>query len=251
MASNPPSNCCAQGIKHEGTAQGKMIELAEGIEAYIAGDEKNADDHFLLFFTDVIGYTFINAQLLADEYAKAGYFVVMPDLFDKDPVKLNPPAGFDLMTQWLPNHTPDKTGPIVEKITEAVKAKWSPKYVVATGYCFGAKYAVRAIGSGFAKSAAIFHPSFVGIDEIKAIKGTLYIGACEVDKIFPAELRRETEDALLEIKAKYRISLNHGVEHGFSVRGDISDPWAKYAKERVFLDAIDWFRITYQIDHSK
>lgn len=250
MASLPPSNCCAQGFKHTGESKGKLIDL-NGIETYVVGDEKNSSEKFLLFLTDVIGHKFINAQLIADEFAKAGYFVVVPDLFSQDPVLLNPPSTFDLLRDWFPHHKPEITGPIVDKIVASVKAKWAPKYVVATGYCFGAKYAVRLLGSGFVQAAAIFHPSFVAIEEVRAIKGPLYIGASEVDHIFPAELRRQTEDALLEIKAQYRLTLNHGVEHGFSVRGDITDPWIKYAKERVFADAVDWFKISYEIAHSK
>lgn len=188
--------------------------------------------------------------MIADAFAQDGYFVALPDIFSKDAVSLNPPAGFDLFNDWFPKHTPEITGPIIDKIVESIKAKWSPKWVVATGYCFGAKYAIRLLGSGFVNVAAVFHPSFVTLDEVKAIKGPLYIGAAETDTIFPADLRRQTEDALLEIKAKYRLTLNHGVEHGFSVRGDISDPWIKYAKERVFYDAIDWFKISYEVAHK-
>lgn len=250
MASNPPGNCCARGFKHTGEATGKYIHI-NGVEAYVTGDESLAGKKLHLLLTDVIGHRFINVQLIADEYAATGYYVVVPDLFSGEPNTLNPPPGFDLLRDWFPRHTPELTQPIVDKVVAGIKEKWNPDYTVATGFCFGAKYAIRLLGTGFIKTASIFHPSFVSIDEVKAIKGPLYIGASEVDTIFTVELRHQTEAALQEIGAKYRITLNHGVAHGFSVRGDISKPWIKYAKERVFADAVEWFKVSYDIEYSK
>ena len=48
----------------------------------------------------MIGHRFINAQLIADQFAANGYLVVMPDLFGGDPIPLNRPDSFDLM-KWL------------------------------------------------------------------------------------------------------------------------------------------------------
>ena len=36
-------------------------------------------------------------------------------------------------------------------------------------------------------------------------------------------------------------SLYAGVEHGFAVRGDLSDRKAAYAKEAAFIQALQWF----------
>ncbi|VVT54507.1 uncharacterized protein SAPINGB_P004110 [Magnusiomyces paraingens] len=250
MASLAPGNCCAKGFKHTGEAVGKFITL-DGIEYYVTGDESLASTKFHLMLSDIIGHRLINAQLLADEYAKTGYFVVIPDLFSGDPALLNPPEGYDVFRDWAPKHVPEITQPIVDQVVKTIQSKWNPTFVVATGFCFGAKYAVRLLATDFVKVSAIFHPSFVTIDEIRAIKGALYIGASEDDYMLTAPLRRQTEDVLLEIKAKYRLTLNFGVEHGFAIRGDISQPWIKYAKERVFGDAVDWFNAVYEIEYKK
>lgn len=39
----------------------------------------------------------------------------------------------------------------------------------------------------------------------------------------------------------YEISLYAGVQHGFAVRGELSDKRQKYAKEAAFLQAVQWF----------
>lgn len=85
------------------------------------------------------------------------------------------------------------------------------------------------------------HPSFVDADELRDIKGPLAISAAETDSIFPTEKRHESEVILKEVGYPYQINLYSGVEHGFAVRADLSNPVAKYAKESAFLQALQWF----------
>lgn len=238
MASNAPGKCCAQGFRHEGEAKGTISQFG-GVESYLVGDKSSSK--VLLFLTDVIGHKFINAQLLADQFAESGYYVVMPDLFKGDPVPLNPPEGFDLLKTWFPGHVPEITKPIVTSVIDAIHSELKPKYVVATGYCFGAKYAVQLLGEKKIQAAGVAHPSFVSIDEVKAIKGPLFIAGAETDTIYTEDLRRQTEDTLREIKATFRTTFNSGVVHGFAVRADLNDTVAKKAKERAFCDMVDWF----------
>jgi dienelactone hydrolase len=83
--------------------------------------------------------------------------------------------------------------------------------------------------------------SFVEEDELRAISGPLSIAAAETDAIFPAEKRYKSETILTETKQPYQINLYSGVEHGFSVRCDLSQRHQRYAKEQAFLQAMAWF----------
>lgn len=90
----------------------------------------------------MIGHRFINAQLIADQLAANGYFVVMPDLFHGDPVPLNRPAGFDLMA-WLkgpPGHLPDRVEPVVQAVFKEMKSSLGCERIGAIGYCFGVRF---------------------------------------------------------------------------------------------------------------
>jgi dienelactone hydrolase len=42
----------------------------------------------IILLTDIYGPDYINTQLVADEWAKAGFRVVVPDLFVGDPVPI-------------------------------------------------------------------------------------------------------------------------------------------------------------------
>lgn len=216
---------------------------------YFAYPESKDTSTAILILTDVIGHKFDNAQLIADQFAANGYYVVMPDLFEGDPIPLNRPDDFDIM-KWLQTsgpskgHTTSQVDPIVEAVIKDMKQNQGVKKIGAVGYCFGAKYVARYMtGSKGVDVGYMAHPSFVDADEIKALTGPLSIAAAETDQIFPAEKRRETEDLLKDHKNKipYQISLYSHVEHGFAVRADIEKRPVKYAKEAAFIQAVAWF----------
>lgn len=76
--------------------------------------------------TDIIGHRFTNAQLLADQFAANGYFVMMPDLFGGDAVPLNRPEGFN-MQEWKKGHGPAAIDPIVDACLAELRNKYNCK----------------------------------------------------------------------------------------------------------------------------
>jgi len=247
MASNPPSTCCTVGVKHEGQPTGKSIKIGN-IEAYVAEPTGKTvhKDTAILFLPDVIGI-WQNSQLMADQYAANGYYTLIPDLFNGDPLSLNRHEGFDFMA-WMTKgtggnnpHTPEGVDPIVEKSLAWLKEQGFTK-IGSVGYCFGAKYTIRFMPKGKGIDVGfVAHPSFVDESELAAISGPLSIAAAETDQIFPAEKRHKSEKILIETKQPYQINLYSGVVHGFSVRCDTSKKIEKYAKESAFLQAVAWF----------
>lgn len=104
----------------------------------------------------------MNNQIQADNYAKEGFLVVMPDMFagdplpgsatyteEKDPsiieqVKMRAAetAKSFLIDLWLARNTPQKALPIVHKVLEAAKDEYADAVangggVYSVGYCFG------------------------------------------------------------------------------------------------------------------
>ncbi|KAG2418634.1 hypothetical protein HFD88_001735 [Aspergillus terreus] len=241
MASNAPGPCCVVGVKHEGDPKGTYKNIGD-VETYIAYPPSQSTERAILMLTDVIGHRFINAQLIADQFAANGYLVVVPDLFHGDPVQLNRPDGFDIM-KWLqgpPGHLPNRVDPVVQSVIDEMRTKMGCRKIGAVGYCFGAKYVVRFLHSGVLDAGYVAHPSFVEADELRKIEGPLSIAAAETDSIFPAPKRHESEKILSEVGQPYQINLFSGVEHGFAVRADISKPHLKFAKENAFIQAVTW-----------
>lgn len=258
-------------ISSVGEPQGSYKTIG-GIESYVVGDEANANKRVLWFFTDIFGHKFLNSQVLADQFAELGdFYVVIPDLFSGDAIdeavlasKSTEDRRASFM-EWAVNHTTEHVENIIEPLITAYQEIFGrPQFSAAVGYCFGAKYALRL--QGFSRivqnnkditinSVALFHPSFLDIDEFKAIKprSNLLLAASDDDSAYTYEFRVLTEKTLKtlgedkEVQLKYKTILLHGVGHGFAVRGDISNPWIKQAKEGAFRDALEWFKSTEQI----
>ncbi|KAL2005266.1 hypothetical protein VTN00DRAFT_2476 [Thermoascus crustaceus] len=245
MTSYTPAQCCVVGVKHEGEAKGEFKQIGD-VDTYFSYPAHRSTKHAILILTDVIGHRFINSQLIADQFAANGYFVVMPDLFHGDPVKLNRPADFDLMA-WLtgpPGHLPARVDPVVDSVLKEMRTNLNCEKIGAVGYCFGAKYVVRFLRPMGNKIDVgyVAHPSFVEADELSSISGPLSITAAETDSIFPAAKRYESEEILRKTTQPYQINLFSGVEHGFAVRADITKPVIRFAKEQAFLQAVHWFK---------
>jgi len=239
MASHPPKLCCTVGVKHQGEATGEFKNIGD-IDTYFAYPPDKSTDNAVLVLTDVLGHRFLNAQLIADQFAANGYFTVMPDLFQGDPIPLNRGGGFD-MNAWRAKHTPEHVDPVVDAVIKALKSEYGVKRIGTVGYCFGAKYVVRFLKNGVTDAGYVAHPSWVTSEELKAIEGPFSIAAAETDGQLPPEKRHESEVILQSIKVPYQINLYSGVSHGFAVRGDLSNKLVTYAKEQAFLQAVFWF----------
>ena len=243
MASNPPGKCCVKGFVHEGKAVG-TYEQVFGLDTYVTGTSNSPNDKVIVILTDIYGNRLINTLLNADQFAAAGYRVYIPDLFDGDYADINDQDRVKL-PEWFKRHTPEITKPISDAFVRSIRKEFNPKFLAVVGYCFGAKYAIHQIAAadGVADCCAVAHPSLVTIEEVAAISKDkpILISAAETDPIFPPELRAQTEAKLKEIGARYQVDLFSGVSHGFSVRGDITNPVVKYAKEKAFCDQVYWF----------
>jgi dienelactone hydrolase len=73
------------------------------------------------------------------------------------------------------------------------------------------------------------------------VKGPLSLACAEVDQIFPPEKRAKTEEILAKTGVPYESRVFGGTQHGFAVRGDLTNPKHKYAKEAAFTQATLWF----------
>ena len=107
----------------------------------------------------------IDFQLLADAFATAGYKVVVPDYFDKDPIPADAlgSPGFDFMA-WLGKHPPAGTIPLIEAVIAALKAEGVTK-VAALGFCYGARPAFDLAFENKLDIILVNHPSLLKVPE--------------------------------------------------------------------------------------
>ncbi|KAI0149112.1 dienelactone hydrolase [Pestalotiopsis sp. NC0098] len=225
-------------IANTGDSVGRE-EVHDGVNLYITG---NVSDTAVLYLTDVYGINLTENRLLADSFGRAGWLTVAPDLFNgtPSPVDMNEP-GFNL-TSFLAEHGPETTDPLIDVAVKYLKDTVGVTTVVATGYCFGGRYAFRYVAEGKGAAAGFAaHPSLLADDEITAIGGPMAMAAAENDTMMPPERRHNITALLGDTAQPYNVALYSGTSHGFGVRANVSDPQQKFGKESAFFQAVRWF----------
>ncbi|KAF7289067.1 hypothetical protein HMN09_01354900 [Mycena chlorophos] len=239
---------CIKGVRHEGTPEGELTTVG-GIETYVATPTgAYAKDKAILYLTDVFGPRFLNHQLLADDFARNGFKVYVPDICLGDPVptdSFDPGVTYDLPA-WLARHGGDVTRPVIDKVLEALKAEGVTS-LAATGYCLGGRYVFDLAFDNAIQVGATAHPSYLSVPKdlekyVATSKAPLLLLTCPVDWQFPIEAQATADKVFANFEPGYKRVFYEGCKHGFAVRGDLSDPLVKAGKEGAFLETTKFFK---------
>ncbi|KKZ66314.1 hypothetical protein EMCG_07978 [[Emmonsia] crescens] len=226
----------------------------------------------ILLLPEGHGITLPNIQLLADTLStNLSCPAILPDLFGAHPFPITKPSNWDAdaaLEQFLACNHPGTVDPILEEILHWIDQPAAQggfggvERLGGIGYCFGGRYVIRLLAQGRIKAGVVNHPSFFTMDEVRGLAGDgeydcsanapgdarlrpvfspLAIFAAEEDDILPEGKRREMEDVLKKTGATWSCRTFAQTGHGFTVRGDISNPAARFAKEAALRGAVEWF----------
>ncbi|PPR07249.1 hypothetical protein CVT26_012507 [Gymnopilus dilepis] len=266
---------CVKGVIHEGTPKGKWEKLG-GVDCYVAAPTIDyPKDKAVLFMADIFGAQLVNAQvcngldvillsglptltlylqtmimkLMADAFAENGFFTVIPDYLNGDPIPLDgldPGSGFDI-GKWLLNHGADQTRPPLDKVINALKVQGVTGFG-ATGYCFGGRYVFDLAFENVINVGVVAHPSLLQVPAdlekyFATSRAPLLINSCPVDSVFPPEGQAKADEIFGggKFAPGYKRNFYEGCTHGFAVRGDLNDPNVKVGKEAAFRETVEWF----------
>ncbi|GKA24054.1 endo-1,3;1,4-beta-D-glucanase-like protein [Tanacetum coccineum] len=220
--SNPPAIVSGGNVRQIGS-----------LNCYVSGNPHSKIA--IILASDVWGYGAPKLRNVADKVASAGYYVVVPDFFHGDPLTPEAPK-----EEWLKKHAPEQAVEFAKPLIQALKEKGICK-VAAAGFCWGAKGVVELAKAADIQVAALLHPSFVSLDDIKGVKVPTGILSAELDKKFPPELVKECEAALCANRIEHFVKVYPGVAHGWTIRYKDDDEAAKKSAFEAHQDLVDWF----------
>jgi dienelactone hydrolase len=248
------SSCCPEGSEQfarqptDYKPVGSVQTLGEDLPTYVVGDATTCKS-CLLVFADVYGIESGRTMMIADELAKCGFYVVMPDFFRGDPPFKENEAmsiGFErVLSKFLYK---DLKQDIEETVIPFCKGN-GDRMVCALGFCYGAYLWAFAAANGVEFSAcASPHPSIVAIaggtnDDwkvvIEKINCPIMLINAETDS--PEQQPGGEMDQILSKKSDlHEFHTIHKVNHGWTNRGDLSDPDVKEGTKQAFQMIVDF-----------
>ncbi|GBE90106.1 Protein AIM2 [Sparassis crispa] len=237
---------CIQGVRHEGVAEGKFEQIG-GVECYVATPTVDyPKDKVILYLIDIFGIHLPNHQLLADDYARNGFKVVVPDILHGDPCPADaqaPGSNFDLKA-WLAKHPGDSVKPVLEKVIGALTES-GVQNIGALGFCYGARPAFDLAFLNATDVTVVSHPSLLKMPEdyqryVAESKAPLLINSCEIDHQLHREAQAQADVVLTGFAPGYKRTYWEGCTHGFTIRGDLSNPKVKAGKEGAFKATVEF-----------
>ncbi|KAL8223556.1 hypothetical protein R6Q57_019031 [Mikania cordata] len=234
--------CCENPPGTSSDGESGEIKHIASLKSYVSGnlDSKLA----VLLISDVYGYEAPKLRKIADKLASAGYYAVVPDFFFGD--HFIPKTQ---LQEWLKNHEPKPSVDFAKPVIHALKERGISK-IGAAGFCWGAKVVVELAKDADIQVAALLHPTFVTLDDIKGVKVPVAILGAEFDKISPPELAKQFEAALqAKPEVDHFVKIFPGVSHGWTVRYRDENVTAVKSAQEAHQDLVDWFVAKDQLKH--
>ncbi|WP_406433691.1 dienelactone hydrolase family protein [Streptomyces sp. NBC_01589] len=214
------------------------IPTQEGVaDAYLTHPDDSSPHPAVLLYMDAFGLR-PHLKKMADRLARAGYTVLAPNVFyrhGRAPVVELP----DVIDPVRRPEIFERLGPIMNSLTPDLAMRDADAYlrwltacplstdgpVGITGYCMGARLALRTAGTYPERVAAVacFHGGRLATDSPDSphlladrITAELYFGHADQDPSLPPEQINRLDEALTAAGVRHHSEIYSGAHHGFT-----------------------------------
>lgn len=225
------SGCVKAGDALPATAPTGTETTVGGHPCYVVGSGSKA----IILCTDIFGWRFPNARLVAEQYAAAGFTVLIPDYIAEPADITKMPEFMAQFGEWLKRNPLSRDAEIAKAVATEAQSKYAS--VQAVGFCLGARPAVDLVAAGLVRAAVVFHPTFMQPADVDTINVPMQFNCASTDNLFTPELRATFEAGL---KGKPVTFIDYPeTSHGFGSRPEGASELAAFKQGHI--NAIKFF----------
>jgi len=241
-------SCCPPGawgkLEYNDYTPKGVVEKVDGLDIYKVGEGEKA----IIWNYDIFGINAGRTKLLADLFASKGYLVLIPDYYGNGEGKNPMSDPFPEIVEFIkPRTSWDKLSKDWHEKIRPYAEKHGAKRFGAIGTCWGTYMVLRLSGLPDFYAGVSWHPSHVAIS--KNILGEdvklLYEGVKCSQLFVPAggDAEEDMKDGLAKqiMGDKLRVVECLDMKHGWTTRGDTSDPNTKRDLDLAITEAMDLF----------
>jgi dienelactone hydrolase len=259
------NSCCLSGFLNDSATPVGKEEIVSGLPCYISEPEDGSRAKTVIFVSDIFGYKTPNVRLLADEYAKGGFYAYVPDFYGGDalpysflqsvgpPLKKREQLGLISKTKnsatvavtlgpWAIKHRESVAKPIIDKFFREIKGTTGVGKIGTIGFCWGGRHATLQVhANGLADAAVVCHPALLGIPkDIEAVTKPIAFAVGDKDSILDNKSVQQITDILAKTNVPHEVQIYKNQVHNFALRGDWSSEEDEKAMDEATKQGIDW-----------
>jgi len=261
------NSCCLSGFLNDSAVPVGKEETINGLPAYVSESADKSKAKTVVFIADIFGYKTPNVRLLADEYAKAGFYAAVPDFYNGDALpysflqSIEPPLQTRehlgilakaknqatvavTLGPWAIKHRESVAKPIIDAFFKQMKETPGVGKIGTVGFCWGGRHATLLMhAGGLADAAFICHPALLGIPkDIEAVTKPISFAVGDKDSVLDNEsVKRITEILDSKKDVPHEVRIYEDQVHNFALRGDWSSEKDRKAMDAATKQGIDWF----------
>jgi len=218
------------------------VEKVDDLELYVVGTGPKC----VIWNYDIFGFDSGRTRQTADLFAEAGYLVIMPDFYRgtwRDP---SDPAATDVV-QFIRDQTNwDKLKKEVDNIVLPFAKSKGAKSFGSLGTCWGSYMVMRLSSYDQFAAGASWHPSHSPIGGLLGEDEKQLLSSIKCPQLFmpaggDAESCKKGGLAEQVLGDKLTITEFPDMQHGWTVRGDMSDPAISRDVNKVVMETLDFF----------
>lgn len=213
----------------------------------------------------VFGYKLNNTRLLADNYAKAGFYVYLPDFHQGDslpeeflqdaepPLKVRENLSIldkgiktakvaTTLGPWLVTHREAVSKPLIDGFINTLKYTPGTNKIGAVGFCWGGRYAIL-MAHGQVDAAVACHPSLVAVPgDFDPVTKPLSLAVGDQDSLLDMGTVEKIKGLMEKKDVPSETVIFEDAVHGFALRSDWSSEKDKHSMDKAEKQGIEWLK---------